>query len=94
MTVGDKLTNHSRGTTCRLQILLLTWGHTCENLLMTHILEAVLVIGKGYRERVTINKKQNALVAKTERIKRIAALGTRMTNGYSTFCIKTYLQNN
>ena len=39
MTVGDKLTNHSRGTTCSFQIFLLTWGHTCENLLITHILE-------------------------------------------------------
>ena len=81
MTVGNKLTNHSRGTTCRFQIFLLTWSHTCENLLMTHILEAVLVIGKGYGEQVTMNKKQNAIVAKTKRIKRIAALGTRMTNG-------------
>ena len=91
MTVGNKLTNHSGGTTCRFQIFLLTRGHTCENLFMNHILEAVLVIGKGYGEQVTMNKKQNALVAKT---KRIAALGTRMTNGYSTCCIKTYLQNN
>lgn len=81
MTVGDKLTNHSGGTTCRFQILLLTWGHTCENLLMTHILEAALVISKGYGERATMNKKKNALVAKTKRIKRIAALGTRVANG-------------
>lgn len=81
MTVGDKLTNHSSRTTCRFQIFLLTWRHTCENLLMTHILEAVLVLGNGYGEWVTMNKKQNALVAKTKRIKRIAALGTRMTNG-------------
>ena len=61
---------------------------------MTHILEPVLVIGNGYGEWATMNKKQNALVAQTKRIKRIATLGTRMTNGYSTFCIKTYLQNN
>lgn len=83
MTVGDKLTNHSRGTTCCFQIFLLTWGHTCENLilLVTHILEAVVVIGKGYGERATMSKKQNVLVAETKRIKRIAALGTRMTNG-------------
>lgn len=82
MTVGDKLTNHSGGTTCCFQIFLLTWGNTCENLLMTHILEAVvLVIGKGYGEQVTMNKKPNAIVAITKTIKRIAALGTRMTNG-------------
>ena len=49
---------------------------------MTHILEAVvLVIGKGYGEQVTMNKKPNAIVAITKTIKRIAALGTRMTNG-------------